>query len=83
MLASKDAYFTALLHLDEKRQSGRAPTLAETAHLAQLLAEHDSCVKNFARAMRELGASDKTAQTALLSAITQINRELGDGGEPN
>lgn len=83
MLASKEAHFSALQALDEKRSEGHQRTLAEIAHIDQLLAAHSACVADFSRLMRQLGASDKTAQDALLSAITQLNKDLGDGGSDN
>lgn len=81
MLASKDAHFQALEAVSAKVKEGGRRSLAETAHLAQLLESHDACVAAFAAAMRELATVDPDANSALLGAITELNRELG-GPQP-
>lgn len=83
MLASKDSHFAELKRLNEKRDSGEQRTLSEAAYLDKLLAEHDVCVRRFSSAMRELAAVDASARAALLSAITAVNRDLGNVGKPD
>ncbi|MGR8920681.1 MAG: hypothetical protein ACU85V_13780 [Gammaproteobacteria bacterium] len=80
MLDSKDAHFEFLRQLNEKRDRGEERSLAEGAYLEKLLAEHDSCVSEFTRAMQALARTDAAARAALVEAITQANAALGADG---
>ena len=77
MLASKDAHFGFLADLQHKHEHGGQRTLAEAARLQQRLAEHDQCVGAFAFAIRELGTRDRSAHTALVSALASLNTDVG------
>ena len=77
MLASKDAHFGFLAELDRKVKDGGQRTLAEAARLQQLLAEHNDCVKAFARVVKALAVDEPQAHTALVAALASLNRALG------
>jgi hypothetical protein len=81
MFESKEAHFTFLSALEEKRQAGRQPTLAETARLEVLLAAHNRCVADFAAATKTLSDNDSEARDVFLRLVAELNRELG--GEPS
>lgn len=54
MTSSKDAHFEELARLQTKRERGERITLSEQAYLDGLLAHHDTRVKAFAAASRQL-----------------------------
>ena len=79
MLASKDAHFGFLDHLNRKVNEGGQRTLAEAARLQQLLAEHNICVKEFASTVKALANSEPAAHAALVAALASLNQALGAG----
>ncbi len=85
MLNSKDAYFNTLEELNRKYADGGRRSLAEIAHLEQLLETHDRSVAGFASAMRALGEASSEAHASLVSALAELNESLGtnDGNATN
>ena len=79
MLASKDAHFGFLDQLHRKVNAGGQRTLAEAARLQQLLAAHNTCVKDFASTVKALANSDPAAHAALVAALASLNQALGAG----
>ena len=79
MLASKDAHFGFLDLLNRKVNEGGQRTLAEAARLQQLLAEHNTCVKDFATTVKGLATSDPPAHGALVAALARLNQAMGAG----
>lgn len=83
MLASKDAHITLLEEIEQGRKAGALPTLAQSLRQAQLLAEHDRCVKAFTLALRQLQESDPGAARALIArlgtAATGAPADTGSG----
>ena len=79
MLVSKDAHFGFLQQLNRKVKDGGQRTLTEAARLQQLLAEHNTCVKDFASTVRALASSEPTAHAALVAALASLNQALGAG----
>ena len=82
MEQSKQAHFNALQSLEVKHREGDRHTLAETANLAGLLAEHDERVQRFRRLTKELQITDLVAYQSLIQQITSINTELGVDKKP-
>lgn len=82
MEQSKQAHFNALQSLEVKYQEGGRHTLAETANLAGLLAEHDERVQTFRRLTKELQTTDLVAYQSLIQQITSINTDLGVDKKP-
>ena len=72
MLNSKQAHYGFLESLDVKYKQGGIRTLAERARLETLLAEHDVCVSEFARAIKALGTADVEARDILLRYMTDL-----------
>ncbi len=85
MLNSKDAHFDTLEELNRKYTDGGRRSLAEIAHLEQLLETHDRSVARFAAAMRALRETSSEAHALLLSALADLNESLGtnDSGTAN
>lgn len=79
MLVSKDAHFGFLQQLNRKVKDGGQRTLAEAARLQQLLAEHNTCVKQFASTVKALAASEPAAHAALVVALASLNQAMGAG----
>ncbi len=79
MLVSKDAHFGFLQQLNRKVKDGGQRTLAEAARLQQLLAEHNTCVKDFAGTVRALASSEPAAHAALVTALASLNQAMGAG----
>jgi len=77
MLASKDAHFGFLAELDRKVKDGGQRTLAEAAHLQQLLAAHNECVKSFATVVKALAVDEPTTHAALVTALASLNQAMG------
>lgn len=73
MEQSKHSHLELLRAVDLKERDGGARTLAESARLAQLLADHDLNVRRFAQAVRELRESDAEAARCLLRHLTAAN----------
>ncbi len=85
MLNSKDAYFNTFEELNRKYGDGGRRSLAEIAHLEQLLETHDRSVAGFASAMRALGEISSEAHGLLVNALADLNESLGttDGNAAN
>jgi len=77
MALSKHRHFEWLQALQEKRDGGATPSLAEQARLDELLAEHDSRVQAFAEAMKALAEADPEASRALTQHLSTVNELLG------
>ncbi len=77
MVASKARHFDFLSLLDRKYEAGGRRTLAEIAHLEQLLESHTLAVKAFGRTMAELSGTDAGARDALVAHLHGLNATLG------
>ena len=77
MLKTKHAHFSFLETLETKYRDGGRRTLAEGRRLEQLLAEHDTKVRAFRRAVAGLQQEDLSAHHALLLHIRRANADLG------
>ncbi len=71
MLDSKSAHFGFLESLAEKYRYGGERSLAEQAHLANLLDDHDRQVKEFTAAMKRLAEDAPQAREALLDLLKE------------
>ena len=80
MLKSKDAHFDTLEELNRKYTDGGRRSLAEIAHLEQLLETHDRSVARFATAMRALGEASSEAHGLLVNALAELNESLATTG---
>jgi len=72
MLDSKQAHYGCLERLDFKYRHGGTRTLAEGAQLETLLAAHDRCVREFASAIKALGAAEPAARDVLITLMSEI-----------
>jgi len=77
MVASKARHFDFMSLLDRKYEAGGRRTLAEIAHLEQLLESHTLAVKGFGRVMAELAGSDAGVRDALVAHLHGLNASLG------
>ena len=75
MLGSKTAHFSYLQQLEDKYRHGGQRSLAEGAHLNQLLAAHDARVKAFRLAITELSQLDLSAHQTLIEHIAALNAD--------
>ena len=73
MLESKRVHYGFLESLEKKYETGGTRSLAEQARLETLLNAHDECVKRFAVAIRDLGASDSTARDRLVELVSNLD----------
>ena len=62
MKTSKDAHFNCLQAIDNKYQSGGAPSLAENLELEKLLAAHDRNVVAFRTALAAVTDEDERSK---------------------
>ena len=77
MTDSKAAHFEYLESLEVKYQHGGARTLAETARLENLLAEHNDCVQAFVAAQRSLATRDTVAHQQFVQFLSLHNVSIG------
>ena len=71
MSESKSAHLALLEQINEKREGGETPTIAEQLRLESLLAEHDKSVAKFSAEMKFLRRINPEALQQLLSLINQ------------
>jgi len=69
MVTSKAAHYGYLETLETKVQNGGMRSLAESARLETLLADHDRCVATFAAAIKQLGNDSPEARDALIDLM--------------
>jgi len=69
MSATKNAYFSFMVELDQKQKNGDEITMAENLKLEQLLKEHDEKVAAFNEAMQTMKTMDEAARHALIRAM--------------
>ena len=72
MIASKNAHFEFLEHLEIKYQNGGTRTLAENARLETLLSTHNERVSAFAAARKSLAASDADAHEQFVKHLASL-----------
>ncbi|MBM4226764.1 MAG: hypothetical protein FJ164_03290 [Gammaproteobacteria bacterium] len=77
MVASKTRHFDFLSELDRKHEGGGRRSLAEIAHLEQLLELHTRAVKAFGQAVAQLATEDPGARDSLLTHLHGLNAALG------
>ena len=77
MVASKTRHFEFLGLLDRKYEAGGRRSLADIAHLEQVLELHTRAVKAFGQAMAKLAAEDTGARDSLLAHLHGLNATLG------
>ena len=78
MTDSKAAHFEYLESLEVKYQHGGTRTLAETARLENLLADHNECVQAFVAAQKSLAMSDAVAHREFVQFLSLHNAPIGN-----
>ncbi|MDZ7734852.1 MAG: hypothetical protein U5P41_00875 [Gammaproteobacteria bacterium] len=69
MSATKNAYFSFMVELDQKQKNGDEITIAENLKLEQLLKEHDEKVAAFNEAMQAMKEMDEAARSRPIRAM--------------
>ena len=70
MADTKSAHLALLTAIEDRRQEGQAPTIAEGLRLEALLADHDAAVAEFSRQMTAL-RKDAPDEFEQLMAVMQ------------
>ena len=77
MTDSKSAHYEYLESLEVKYQNGGIRSLAETARLENLLADHNQCVNAFVAAQKSLATTDVEAHRQFVRFLSESNAQIG------